>query len=91
MGTAETKRPRGRPPGAVPDPSSLSGLLRIWEARDNRYAMRKWPLRPEELAMIRAWRSDEALDVVPVGDISAAVTEARRWVPPTMILRDRLR
>ncbi len=61
-------------------------LERLWEARDQRYAIRRYlgmfqPLTQAEIAAIRSWRREE-VDMLAV-DRDRAWTALYWWAPPT--------
>lgn len=60
-------------------PLNIEVVRNLWAERDDRYV--GITLRPEQIAVIRAFRGQEALEL-PVNQRSAGYAEAVAWSPP---------
>jgi len=72
---------------------TVDQLYALWIERDARYAIHRKdrpprPLSRAEVAQVREWRMDEALNVEDPGS-GKAFAEARNWEPPTLVKRGR--
>lgn len=56
-------------------------LIQLWTLRDDLYARSNRHLDERMIAVIRAWRHREALDVLPPGDAEAMAARADMWTP----------
>ena len=61
---------------------TAAGLLALWRARDNRYALRKHLLTPAEYQAVIAYRRFELLELWPAERGKAGVALSL-WTPRT--------
>lgn len=58
-------------------------LIGRWEARDNLYAMRRFPMSAEEEDAVRHWREVEAREEWDEGpELERALNIVGRWTSP---------
>lgn len=60
-----------------PGTPSREALLALWDERDAAYRAAGWKLKPEQIAVVRAVRAQEAIEA----GAAALVTVAMNWEP----------